>query len=153
MRAGGLHHALMIDASHWAQDWQSLTINNAEMLFESDPHRNLMFGIHMYEVFGQNHDVEAYMRAYVEKNLTLVVSEFGDEHLNKDVAEFAVMQYAQRYGIGTIAWSWSANIQSNSALDVVKDFNPYWLTPWGYKVIKGPYGIEATSRRATIFNY
>lgn len=152
LRAGGLHHALMIDAAHWAQDWQRLTINNAEMLFESDPHRNLMFGIHMYEVFGQNHVVEEYMRAYVEKNLTLVVSEFGDVHLNKDVAELAVMEYAQRYGIGTMAWSWSENIQSNSGLDVVSKFDPNKLTPWGYRVIKGPYGIESTSRRATVFD-
>lgn len=152
LRESGLHHVLMIDASHWGQDFKKLTLDNAEMLFASDPSRNTIFSVHMYEVYGQNHVVEAYMRAYVEKNLTLVIGEFGDRHLNKDVAEFAIMEYANLYGIGTIAWSWSGNTPNNAALDLVKYFDPRWLTSWGHAVIKSRYGIEATSKRATIFD-
>ena len=151
LRTGGLNHTLMIDAANWGQDWQKIMLNNAVSLFESDPQRNLMFSVHMYEVFEDREAIESYMRAYIENNLTLVIGEFGHAHLGQDIDEYAVMEYAYKYGIGTLAWSWSGNNATHASLDLVNDWDPQRLTAWGHSVFKSTFGIEATAKPATVF--
>jgi hypothetical protein len=60
------------------------------------------------------------------------------------------MQYAEQYGAGYFGWSWSGN--KNSALDVVIDWNPGYLTSWGNILFNDVNGIKATAKQASIYN-
>ncbi len=60
------------------------------------------------------------------------------------------MQYAEQYDVGYLGWSWSGN--SNSALDLVSNYDAKALTPWGNILFNDPNGIKATAKPASIFS-
>jgi mannan endo-1,4-beta-mannosidase len=150
LRAAGITHTLMIDAANWGQDWSNTMRNNAISLWESDPLRNLVFSVHMYEVYGQASTISSYMQAFDDMALPLVIGEFGLQHNGQDVDEATIMAQAQSRGNGYIAWSWSGNGGCCTFLDMVTDFGTT-LTQWGQIVVNGANGIAATSVPATVF--
>lgn len=151
LRKAGLTHALMVDAPNWGQDWQYYMRDNAAALLALDSRRNLIFSVHMYEVFNSDDKVNKYMSAFRKNKLALVVGEFGADHKGADVAEAAIMRRAQAYGVGYLGWSWSGNDSSTRSLDVVNGWNASSWSAWGKALIAGSYGIVATSRRASVF--
>ncbi|KAB7766483.1 cellulase family glycosylhydrolase [Xanthomonas maliensis] len=151
LRTAGLTHLLMVDAPNWGQDWQFYMRDNASALLGRDVRRNLLFSVHMYEVFNSDAKVDAYLRAFRAKGLALVVGEFGADHRGAHVDEAAIMQRARQYGVGTFGWSWSGNDNSTQSLDVVVGWNPAQLSSWGRALIDGTDGIVATARKANIF--
>jgi mannan endo-1,4-beta-mannosidase len=153
LRAAGFTHTLMVDAAHWGQDWQEVTLDRAPELFAADPLRNLVFSVHMYEIYEQESRVRAYLEGFHEHGLPLVIGEFAADHgPGKPVAAEAIMRWAEHYGFGYLGWSWSGNSGDLDSLDVVEDFDPARLTPWGRLLIEGPHGIRATARKATGLN-
>ncbi len=150
LRAAGITHTLMIDAANWGQDWSNTMRNNALQIWNSDPQRNLVFRVHMYEVYGQASTITSYMQAFDDMGLPLVIGEFGLQHNGQDVDEATIMAQAQARGNGYIAWSWSGNGGCCTFLDMVTDFGTA-LTQWGQIVVNGPNGIAATSVPATVF--
>jgi mannan endo-1,4-beta-mannosidase len=150
LRSAGLTHTLMIDAANWGQDWSNTMRNNAMQIWNADPQRNLVFSVHMYEVYNQASTITAYMQAFDDMGLPLVIGEFGLEHNGQNVDEATIMAQAQQRGNGYIAWSWSGNGSCCTFLDVVSNFSTT-LTPWGEIVVNGANGIRATSAPATVF--
>jgi mannan endo-1,4-beta-mannosidase len=150
LRAAGITHTLMIDAANWGQDWSNTMRTNAMQIWNSDPQRNLVFSVHMYEVYAQAATITSYMQAFDDMGLPLVIGEFGLQHNGQDVDEATIMAQAQARGNGYIAWSWSGNGSCCAFLDMVTDFGTT-LTQWGQIVVNGANGIAATSVPATVF--
>ncbi|MFE9702203.1 cellulase family glycosylhydrolase [Streptomyces sp. NPDC005930] len=151
LRGAGLHHALMVDAPNWGQDWSGTMRSNAASVFASDPDRNTVFSIHMYGVYDTAAEVRDYLNAFVGNGLPIVVGEFGNQHSDGNPDEDAIMATAQSLGIGYLGWSWSGNGGGVEYLDMVNGFDPNSLTSWGNRIFYGSNGIAATSRRATVY--
>lgn len=150
LRSAGLTHNLMVDAANWGQDWSGTMRNSATQIFNADPLRNITFSVHMYEVYPNVETVSAYMQAFADMGLPLVVGEFGGDHNGQPVDEAAIMAQAQQRGLGYIGWSWSGNGSCCTQLDIVTNFTTT-LTTWGNALINGPNGITATAVPATVF--
>ena len=150
LRSAGITHTLMIDAANWGQDWSNTMRTNALQIWNADPQRNLVFSVHMYEVYAQASTITSYMQAFDDMGLPLVIGEFGLEHNGQNVDEATIMAQAQARGNGYIAWSWSGNGSCCAFLDMVTDFGTT-LTAWGQIVVNGANGIAATSVPASVF--
>ncbi|MBB4132610.1 cellulase family glycosylhydrolase [Xanthomonas sp. 3075] len=151
LRDSGLTHALMVDAPNWGQDWKFYMRDNAAALLARDSRRNLIFSVHMYEVFNSDAKVNSYLRAFRDKKLALVIGEFGGDHRGAHVDEAAIMRRAREYGVGYMGWSWSGNDNSTQSLDIAIGWNAMRLSTWGRNLILGTDGITETSRRASVF--
>lgn len=152
LRSGGLTHQLMVDAANWGQDWQNAMRDNAPTIFAADTLRNTVFSVHMYEVYNNASIVQSYLSSFQTRNLPIVVGEFGAEHNGSNVAEDAILQYAQDMRIGYLGWSWSGNGSCCVNLDIVNNWNAGSLSTWGNFLINSTNGIKATSKLATHFS-
>ncbi len=151
LRAGGLTHMLMVDAANWGQDWQNAMRDNAPTILAADTLQNVVFSVHMYEVYNNAAIVQSYLNSFQTRGLAIVVGEFGAEHNGSNVAEEAILQYAQDMGIGYLGWSWSGNGSCCVPLDIVNNWNPASLSTWGNFLINSANGIKATAKLATHF--
>ncbi|WP_039912364.1 cellulase family glycosylhydrolase [Cellvibrio mixtus] len=151
LRSGGLTHQLMVDAANWGQDWQNAMRDNAPAIFAADTLKNTVFSVHMYEVYNSASIVQSYLSSFQTRGLPIVVGEFGAEHNGSNVAEEAILQYAQDMRIGYLGWSWSGNGGCCVQLDIVNNWNAASLSTWGNFLINSTNGIKATSRLATHF--
>ena len=149
LRAAGFQHTLMVDGPDWGQDWEWIMSSNAASIFNSDPLRNTVFSIHMYEVFDTANQVQNYVSSFVNAGLPLVIGEFGPVNGGPGADVDAVMATAQANGIGYLGWEWSGD--GDPQLDMVVNFDPNQLTWWGNRIINGPNGIASTSQEASIY--
>ncbi len=133
MRNAGFQHMLMVDAPNWGQDWQSIMLNNASSVFNSDPLKNTVFSIHMYEVYATAAPIQTYVSAFVNAGLPLVIGEFGPVNGGPGADVDAVMATAQANGIGYLGWEWSGD--GDPGLDMVTNFDPNQETSWGNQII------------------
>lgn len=152
LRNGGLTHMLMVDAANWGQDWSNAMRDNAPTMLAADTRRNIVFSVHMYEVYNNATIVQNYLNSFQTRGLAIVVGEFGAEHGGSNVAEEAILQYSQDMGIGYLGWSWSGNGSCCLPLDIVNNWNPASLSTWGNYLINSTNGIKATSKLATHFS-
>ena len=150
LRTAGLTHTIMIDAANWGQDWSNTMRDNAMPLWNADSRRNLVFSVHMYEVYQTPAPIIAYMQAFDDLGLPLVIGEFGPQNNGQPVDVETVFAQAQQRGNGYIGWSWSGNSSGGVALDMVENFSTTF-TAWGNRIVNGTNGIRATSVRATVF--
>ncbi|MFF3389837.1 cellulase family glycosylhydrolase [Streptomyces sp. NPDC002669] len=151
LRGAGLHHALMVDAPNWGQDWSNTMKANAASVFSSDPDRNTIFSIHMYGVYDTAAEVQDYLNHFVNNRLPIVVGEFGNAHSDGNPDEDAIMATAQSLKVGYIGWSWSGNGGGVEYLDMVDGFDPDAPTSWGNRFLTGANGISTTSEPATVY--
>ena len=151
LRAAGLTHTLMIDAANWGQDWSNTMRDNALQLWNADARRNLLFSVHMYEVYQTAAPIIAYMQAFDDMALPLVIGEFGPQNNGQPVDVETIFAQAQQRGNGYIGWSWSGNGSGGVALDMVQNFSATF-TSWGERIVNGANGIRATSVRASVFS-
>ncbi|SEQ12726.1 cellulase family glycosylhydrolase [Streptomyces radiopugnans] len=150
LRDAGFEHTIMVDAPNWGQDWQGVMRANARTVYDADPTGNLIFSIHMYSVYDTAEKVSDYLNAFVDARLPVLIGEFGGPADQwGDPNEDAMMATAEQLGLGYLAWSWSGN--TDPILDLVIDFDPGRLSPWGQRVFHGENGIAQTSREATVF--
>lgn len=171
LRSRGLKNQMLISGGNWGQDWSFLMRDNAESLLALDPLKNTVLSVHMYEAYRDAQTVRSYLESYTARNLPIMISEFGpikrdryNEYRNPytttDVAVDAIMDISQELGVGYLGWNWSGyrainpnpnSLTDYSALNMVTDFNPQLLTPWGNLLINSDTGIKATAQRATHF--
>jgi len=152
LRALGLRHTLVIDAHDYGQDSSGTMRDRAAELFAIDPLRNLVFDVHMYEVYGEAQAVESYLRAFEAARLPLIVGEFGPDHRGQAVDEEAIFRLSGAMGLGYLGWSWSGNAPEVADLDLVERFDGRRLTPWGRRFFDGAGGVRETSRRSRVFS-
>lgn len=152
IRDAGLTHTLMVDAANWGQDWQETMLENASQVADADNLDNTMFSVHMYEVYEQRDTIRSYMTRFLNNhNLPLVVGEFGDNHQGATVDADSIMEFAEEFDVGYLGWSWSGNGDCCVDLDIVRNWNPNDLSPWGDRLLNSPNGIKATSVLATVY--
>lgn len=160
LRAAGLPHTLIVDAPNWGQDWTNTMRDgdNAQSIFNADPDANVVFSIHMYDVYGTESRVNDYFQAFDNKNLPLIVGEFAADHgEGNDVDEAAIMAGAQAHGFGYLGWSWSGNSDGSnegddlSSLDIVDNFTAENYTAWGETLVNGANGISTTAETCSCF--
>lgn len=141
----------MVDGAGWGQYPQSI-VDYGTQVFNADPLKNTMFSIHMYEYAGGNAaTVKSNIDNVLNKNLALVIGEFGIKHTNGDVDEATIMSYSQQKGVGYIGWSWKGNGTGLEYLDMSHDWAGTSYTEQGNAIINGPNGIKATSKLSTVF--
>jgi mannan endo-1,4-beta-mannosidase len=151
LRSAGLTHTIMIDAANWGQDWSNTMRTNAMALWSADSLRNLVFSVHMYEVYQSLSPIQAYMQAFDDMALPLVIGEFGPINNGQFADSDSVIAQAQARGNGYLGWSWSGNGGSGTGLDMTVNFDPAQLTTWGNRIVNGTNGIRATSVLASVF--
>ncbi|NLS12523.1 cellulase family glycosylhydrolase [Vibrio sp. SM6] len=152
LRAAGFNHTLMVDAPNWGQDWQNIMRNYAADVFTADPQQNLVFSVHMYEVYNNYSVINQYISAFGNKALPLVVGEFSQTHKGHYVDADTIMERSVALGVGYLGWSWSGNDNSTADLDIALDWNRNTLSTWGNKIIHGTNGIMQTSIKASVFS-
>ncbi|TYP76762.1 RICIN domain-containing protein [Paenibacillus methanolicus] len=152
LRNAGIRNTIMVDGAGWGQYPQSI-VDYGQQVFNADPLKNTMFSIHMYEYAGGNAaTVKTNIDNVLNKNLALVIGEFGIKHTNGDVDEATIMSYSQEKGVGYIAWSWKGNGPGLEYLDMASDWAGNSLTEQGNAIINGANGIKATSKPSTVYN-
>lgn len=152
LREAGLTHTLMVDAANWGQDWQEIMLSNASAVAAADNLGNTIFSVHMYEVYQNRNKIESYVSRFLNNhNVPLLIGEFGADHRGQEVDESSILSVAEQYGIGYIGWSWSGNSGCCTSLDIVLNFDPNRLSPWGERLINGKDGIKQTSVLASVY--
>ncbi|WP_341939022.1 glycoside hydrolase family 5 protein [Marinimicrobium sp. C2-29] len=160
LREGGLTHTLVVDAPNWGQDWKNVMRDGdgALTIFNADDQRNVVFSVHMYDVYGDAAEVDDYFQSFSSKSVPLIVGEFAADHgAGNEVAEEAILAGAEAYGFGYLGWSWSGNTDGGedgtdlSSLDIVENFNVDTLSSWGETLIDSENGIRATSETCQCF--
>jgi mannan endo-1,4-beta-mannosidase len=164
VRQLGLKNQIMIEAGGWGQDWQFTMRDNAEQIMAADPLKNLVFSVHRYEAYNDPVVIRNYLTSFTARNLPIVVGEFAPKRKYRDgewknpfgnsieVAEDSIMEIAQELGVGYLGWAWAGNRIGFTDLDMVVNWNPLQLTPWGDFFINSANGIKATSKLATHYS-
>lgn len=151
LRNAGIKNTIMVDSAGWGQYPQSV-FDYGTQVFNSDPLKNTMFSIHMYEYAGGNATtVKNNIDNVLNKNLALVIGEFGIKHTNGDVDEATIMSYSEEKNVGYLGWSWKGNGSGLEYLDMSNDWAGTSYTEQGNAIINGPNGIKATSEISSVF--
>lgn len=152
LRAAGFTHTLMFDAPDYGQDNTHTMQNAAAGVLASDPLHNVIFSVHMYEVYRSSATINAYQMAFANAELPLAMGEFGATNNGNPAADvLAVMAGAQQLGLGYLGWSWAGNGGANQPLDITLNFDPNQLSMWGNTLINSANGIVATSQICSVF--
>lgn len=149
LRAAGLHHNLVVDGPAWGQDWKNVMRDQAASVEAADPDANVLFSIHMYDVYSSASTITSYLDAFKTAGLPLMIGELGWRASSSNVDTDTVLSEAVKRDIGYLGWSWSGN--TDPILDMTTGFDPTKLTAWGTRIFQGANGIVATARTATIY--
>lgn len=154
LRAAGITHTLVIDANGNGQNADSVLTDGGPLL-AADPQHNLLFSVHMYETYAATTAGRARITGTLAQaataSLPLVIGEFGWQAAGAPVDAALIMSECARLGVGYVAWSWKGNSTTLAYLDMAVDWPGQTLTDWGTTIIRGPNGIAATARRASVF--
>lgn len=151
LRNSGFKHALVVDGANWGQDWENIMRNRASEIFNADPEKNIIFSVHMYEVYQNDYAINSYIQSFVNNKLPLIIGEFGADHQGQEVDEASILQRAREYGVGYIGWSWKGNNPDTASLDISVDWAGYVFSSWGNILVNSSNGIKATAERCTVF--
>ena len=171
LREAGIKNTLMVDADGGGQyaaclygDSEKGTPGYATEIFASDPDKNTMFSIHMYENSGASEDVvKKTIDSTIATGVCFCIGEFSDTRSAKtdNVADEAITAYCTEKNIGYIAWSWKGNTPEKissketlpfSVMDMSEEWDGSKLTEkWGENVVNGENGIKQTSKICTVF--
>src|SRR5690606_31452496 len=64
LRNADLNHTLVVDAPNWGQDHSHTMLTNAAQVFNSDPNANVLFSVHMYQVYRERSTIDQYMSTF-----------------------------------------------------------------------------------------
>ena len=152
VRDAGITNMIMIDSAGWGQYPDSIK-DYGKSVFESDPNKNTVFSIHMYEYAGGNATT---IRNNIDNCLGIgvpvVIGEFGGQHSNGDVDEETIMSYCTEKNVGYLGWSWKGNNSDLAYLDVSNDWEGTSLTEWGNALFYGDYGVKNTSKICSVYD-
>lgn len=153
LRDAGIKNTLMVDCDGNGQYPKSL-LDYADGIFDCDSLKNTMFSIHMYEYAGKDQStVKNNIDGVLNKNLCLVIGEFGFKHTNGDVDEQYIMKYCTEKNVGYIGWSWMGNGGGVEYLDIAKSWDGSILSSdWGEILVNDSNGIKATSKICSVFD-
>lgn len=152
LRKAGIKNTLLVDAAGWGQ-WPNSVNARGKDVAASDPDKNIMFSVHIYDTAGAN-DYKA--RSAIDYTLgagvPAVVGEFAYRHKYTDVAYQAVMDYCAEKGVGYMVWSWTGNGQGAEDCDMFGSYDDSQWRQNGTLTVKGPNGIQATAKECSVFS-
>lgn len=153
LRAAGLNHTLIVDCAGYGQYPQSI-VDKGQDVLDSDVLKNTMLSIHMYEYAGRDAaTVKNNINSALNRNLPIIIGEFGIRHTSGDVDELTIMSYCQEKNVGWLAWSWYGNtVGTYDYLDMSTDWSGSAYTEWGNVAVYDTYGLKATSVTASVFD-
>ena len=151
LRNAGIANALVVDAPNWGQDNGGVMKNNAASVQSADPQHNVIFSVHMYSQYASASTITSYVDSFKNKNLPLIIGEFGPYDPYGNIDEDTIMAKAHSSGYGMLGWSWSGNSSDIAYLDQVQNFDGNTPTAWGNRVWFGTDGIYSTSKQATVY--
>ena len=152
LREAGIKNMLMVDCAGWGQYPDSIR-DYGKSVFESDPQKNVVFSIHMYEYAGGSADtVKQNINNALGIGSPLVIGEFAHRHTDGDVDEDTIMSECRIKNIGYLGWSWYGNNDKYAYLDIATDWAGAGLTEWGNRLVNGVDGIRQTSQICTVFS-
>lgn len=131
VRDAGIKNMIMIDCAGWGQYPTSIKEEGASV-FASDPDKNTVFSMHMYEYAGGTAEmVKNNIDGALECGAPVIVGEFGYKHTDGDVDEETVMSYCKQNKMGYLAWSWKGNSGGVEYLDLANSWDGSELSEWG----------------------
>ena len=152
LRSAGINNMLMIDAAGWGQ-YPAAIHNRGAEVFNSDPEKNTVFSIHMYEYAGGNaSDIKKNIDGVLSLGVPVVIGEFGNYHSNGDVDEATIMEYCTQKRCGYLGWSWKGNSGGVEYLDIANSWDGSSLSDWGNTLFYGANGISSTASVCSVFN-
>jgi hypothetical protein len=120
MRQAGIHATLSITSGGCGQDNADL-VKYAQEIFDADPEKNIIFDRHVY---GGDADATALgtdAAALAALGLPIIFGEFGPGRdigpSPTNLTPAQVIQTAEQYGLGWMAWAWDDNNLSLSQAD------------------------------------
>ncbi|WP_157884348.1 cellulase family glycosylhydrolase [Paraglaciecola hydrolytica] len=149
LRSVGLKHLLVVDALSYGQDYGRLMAKHAPDITRADPLHNVLYSVHMYQVYPTALKVKQYFDDFKAIDLPLIVGEFGDEHQGSPVDEDAIINLAAQYQVGLLAWSWTGNNKENQHLDLAIKGDVDKLSTWGQRFLLGENGVCQKSQLTT----
>lgn len=151
LRDAGFTHTIMVDSAGWGQYPASIHDFGIDV-FNSDPLKNTMFSIHMYEYAGGNAaQIKNNIDKVINQGLAVCIGEFGHKHTDGDVDEDYILSYTKELGVGWLAWSWKGNGSQWAYLDLSNDWAGKSLTSWGNTIVNGPNGLKDSAKICTVF--
>lgn len=152
MREAGIKNTLIVDAAGYGQ-WPNCIWEKGQEVYESDPNRNLMFSMHVYDDLGKDDwTVQNAFEQSLGINVPLLVGEFAYRHKGKDVAYQKTMDLCQEKSVGYLVWSWTGNGSGVEECDMFGSYDDSYYKPNGEKTVNGRNGIKATSKECTVYD-
>ncbi len=153
LREAGIKNTILVDSAGWGQCADSV-LNYASDVFNADPDANAMFSVHMYGSAGKNEAmISRTINGAINKNICLIIGEFGYNHSDGDVDEASIMRICNETGTGYLGWSWKGNGGGVEYLDLAKEWDGSVLSSdWGEVLINGENGIKQTSKLCSVFD-
>jgi len=155
MRDAGIHVPLMIDGSTCGRDYRVLLAQGPALL-EADPDHNLIFSGHLYDPLSGD-ELGKIFQDFADAKLTFVVGEFANRQppgCGAPLQYAALVEQAERHGVGWLAWSWGDNRPGSAwnddcgEFDMTDTFAFDSLEGWGKEVaVTSPASIMNTSKR------
>ena len=143
LRDAGLVLPLVIDAPSWGQNidvlqaaWQPLTMH--------DPRHNLLFSVHMWWSDASGTRVKAELAQTTAAGMPLIVGEFAQHAVSgcasQPFAFGALLEEAQKSGIGWLAWSWgsvpNSDCKDDGSFDMtIGGVSGSWKETWAEEVV------------------
>jgi len=118
LRAAGYTCPLVIDSGGYGQDVNDL-LSYSVQVFQSDPQRNIVFSLHIYDPALPNlSPLAALSQQY---GMAFIIGEFGPgRNIGPSptlVTPAQVIQAAEQNGLGWMAWAWDDNDLANCTSD------------------------------------
>ncbi|WP_052444646.1 cellulase family glycosylhydrolase [Flammeovirga sp. OC4] len=157
MREAGLKHTIVIDGNGWGQNIESIFEYGQEIL-DSDPEKNILFSVHMYEMYREKKTITERLEKASEMKLPLIVGEFGFQHGEDEekvpyqIPFQHILSECERLGFGWYAWSWKGNSKGVEYLDLSKDWEGKELSEWGDAIVNDKNGLRNTSKKASVMH-
>lgn len=150
LRNAGLTHTIVVDAAGWGQYAQSVADCGKEVL-AADSLNNTIFSVHMYEYAGGTAStIKTNMDNILNKDLPLIIGEFGYKHTGGDVDEAYLLNYCEEKEVGWCAWSWYGNSGGVEYLDLVTSPASNNYTEFGKIIMEHTYGLP-TAKTCSVF--
>ena len=139
LRGAGFKFPLVIDSSGWGANIARL-FDSGPVLIEADPLHNVLLSVHTYWADASGDNTRNQLQHAAAVGLPLIVGEFADAKVGDCTSGSynvqALMESAQQYEIGWLAWSWGGvkNNDCPGMLDMTTDGTFAGLQNWGLAV-------------------
>jgi mannan endo-1,4-beta-mannosidase len=149
MRDAGIRTPIVIDAAGWGRK-ENQILRTAPWLLEQDPRDNLMFSVHWWHSDNDTQRITDALSSAAEKEIPLLIGEFAHKEVGckGQIAYEHLIQEAERFDIGWLAWSWGPGNSDCAAMDMTKDGTVETLHGWGREVaLTDSFSIKKTAER------